>query len=224
MAEASGGRSKPGWVCERSSQEEGHGWRAAVGGVAARAFRAGRVGQGAGAADGVVAQHDQAGVAVRSEVPPRYERCAAGSKLDPFKDEIHQLLKDDAKLTGVRVREEIEPLGYDGGKTIVDDYLREVRPLFLPTRTFQQTVYRPGGICQFDLWQPSREVLVGHGQTRLGYVVFAALGYSRVGAGALVFSKEAVDILLCLLHARSAACSSRTREWRNCRYAGSHET
>ena len=133
--------------------------------------------------------------ALRSEMPPRYERSPAGSKLDPFKDEIHRLLKEDAKLTGVRVREEIEPLGYDGGKTIVDDYLREVRPLFLPARTFQRTVYRSGEICQFDLWQPSREVPVGHGQTRLGYVVFAALGYSRVGAGALIFSKEAVDIL-----------------------------
>ena len=32
---------------------------------------------------------------------------------------------------GVRVRELIEPLGFDGGKTIVDDYLREVRPMFL---------------------------------------------------------------------------------------------
>ena len=31
----------------------------------------------------------------------------------------------------MRVRELIEPLGFRGGKTIVDDYLREVRPLFL---------------------------------------------------------------------------------------------
>ena len=45
----------------------------------------------------------------------------AGSMLDPFKDELHRLLKDDPKLPGVRVREEIEPLGYEGGKTIVDD-------------------------------------------------------------------------------------------------------
>ena len=133
--------------------------------------------------------------ALRSDVPPRYERSPAGSMLDPFKDEIHRLLKDDPKLPGVRVREEIEPLGYEGGKTIVDDYLREVRPLFLPPRTFQRTVYRPGEICQFDLWQPSREIPVGHGQARLGYVVFAEVGYSRLGAGALVFSKEAVDIL-----------------------------
>jgi hypothetical protein len=73
--------------------------------------------------------------------------------------------------------------------------LREVRPIYRPPRTFHRTVYRPGQICQFDLWHPSREIPVGHGQTRIGYVVFAALGYSRVGAGALVFSKEAVDIL-----------------------------
>jgi len=133
--------------------------------------------------------------ALRSDAPPAYRREPAGSMLDPFKDEIHRLLKDDPRLTGVRIREELEPLGFCGGKTIVDDYLREVRPLFLPPRTFQRTVYRPGEICQFDLWQPSREIPVGRGQSRLGYVVFAALGYSRVGAGALIFSKEAVDIL-----------------------------
>ena len=121
--------------------------------------------------------------AVRSEEPPRYQRPAAASKLDPFKDEIHELLRQDPRLPGVRVRELIEPLGFVGGKTIVDDYLREVRPLFLRPRTFQRTVYRPGEVCQFDLWHTSRPVPVGHGQTRQGYVVVAALGYSRVGRG-----------------------------------------
>jgi transposase len=87
-------------------------------------------------------------------------------------------------------------LGFEGGKTIVDDYLREVRPLFLPApRTFQRTVYRPGEMCQFDLWEPRAEIPVGHGQTRRGWVVVACLGYSRVGAGALVFSKKTPDLL-----------------------------
>jgi transposase len=152
--------------------------------------------------------------ALRSDAPPAYRRTPAGSMLDPFKDEIHRLLKDDPKLPGVRVREELEPLGFVGGKTIVDDYLREVRPLFLPPRTFQRTVYRRGEICQFDLWQPSREIPVGHGQTRVGYVVFAALGYSRVGAGALVFSKEAVDILWGMARcARFFGAVPRTLVW-----------
>jgi len=134
-------------------------------------------------------------LALRSQSPPRYERTAAPSKLDPFKEEIHELLRRDPKLPGVRVRELIEPLGFGGGKTIVDDYLREVRPLFAAPRTFQRTVYRPGEICQWDLWQPSALVPVGHGQLRRAWVVVACMGWSRAGAGALIFSKEAPDVL-----------------------------
>ena len=33
--------------------------------------------------------------ALKSDGPPRYSRAASGSKLDPFKDEIHRLLKAD---------------------------------------------------------------------------------------------------------------------------------
>jgi hypothetical protein len=114
--------------------------------------------------------------AVRSDEPPVYRREPAGSKLDSFKDEIHRLLKGDPKLPGQRIRELIAPLGFEGGKTIVDDYVREVRPLFAPPpRTFQRTVYRPGEICcQFDVREPREEVPVGHGQARQGYVVVAA--------------------------------------------------
>jgi transposase len=134
--------------------------------------------------------------AIHSDEPPSYRRTPAGSKLDPFKDEIHRLLHGDPKLPGQRIRELIAPLGFDGGKTIVDDYLREVRPLFAPPpRVFQRTVYRPGEICQFDLWEPKAAIPVGHGQTRRGWVVVACLGYSRAGAGALVFTKQTPDLL-----------------------------
>jgi transposase len=134
--------------------------------------------------------------AINSSEPPVYRRAPAGSKLDPFKDEIHRLLRDDPKLPGVRVRELLDPLGCTASKTVVDDYLREVRPLFAPARrSFQRTVYRPGEICQFDLWQPREEIAVGHGQVRRGWVVIACLGYSRAGAGVLVFSRETHDLL-----------------------------
>jgi transposase len=134
--------------------------------------------------------------ALRSESPPGYQRAPKAGVLDPFKSDIHRLLKDDPKLPGVRVRELLEPLGCAAGKTVVDDYLREIRPLFAPPpRTFQRTVYRRGEICQFDVWQPCAEVPVGHGQTRQGWVVVACLGYSRSGSGVLVFSKESEDLL-----------------------------
>src|SRR5437867_6692247 len=134
--------------------------------------------------------------ALRSGEPPRYRRAPRPSKLDPFRDEVHRLLRLDPCLPGKRLRELLEEQGYAGGKTILDDYLREVRPLFLPRpRTFQRTSYRPGALCQFDLWEPSREIAVGAGQTRRGYVVVGCLPYSRAGAGTLVFSKEAPDLL-----------------------------
>ena len=150
--------------------------------------------------------------AIRSEGPPRYRRAPAASKLDPFKAEIHRLLRDDPRLPGQRVRELIAPLGFTGGKTIVDEYLREVRPLFLPRpRTFQRTIYRPGEICQFDLWEPRADIPVGHGQTRRGWVVVACLGYSRAGAGALIVegdSRSAVGHPPLLVVARRPAADA----------------
>jgi transposase len=134
--------------------------------------------------------------ALASGEPPRYgPRPPRPSKLDRYVPEIERLLADDPRLSGVRVREEIEQLGYDGGKTILDDLLRELRPRFLPPpRSFQRTRYRPGELAQFDLCEPRTEIPVGWGQTRRGYLVTCKLPYSRAFAGALVFSKEFCDI------------------------------
>jgi len=134
--------------------------------------------------------------AVRSEGPPTYRRPPVASKLDPHKEEVHRLLGAEPRMPATRIRELIAESGYTGGRTILDEYLREVRPLFAPPpRTFQRTTYRPGEICQFDLWEPSHPIPVGCGQERRGWVVVACLGYSRAGAGAVIFSKAAHDIL-----------------------------
>jgi len=138
--------------------------------------------------------------ALRREGPPRYERRPRPSKLDPFREEIHRLLRSDPSIPGKRLRELIGELGYEGGKTILDDYLREVRPLFEVKRTYQRTSYRPGELCQFDLFEPSQEIPVGFGQARRGWVVTCCLGWSRAGAGALVFSKQAPDLLWGMSH------------------------
>jgi transposase len=133
--------------------------------------------------------------ALAAETPPAYSRPAGMSKLDPFRDWICEQLRADPGIQSLRLREMAGELGYQGGKTIFDDYVREVRPRFLVKRTFQRTVYRPGELVQCDLWEPRAPVAVGHGQTRRGYVVTAELCWSRVLAGALIFSKEAPDIL-----------------------------
>jgi transposase len=128
-------------------------------------------------------------------VPPRYERRPAGSKLDPFKDWICEQLQAEPRIQSQRLRELATEIGYVGGKSIFDDFVREVRPRFLVARTFQRTVYRPGELVQCDLWEPSEQIPVGHGQHRRGWVVTCEVCWSRVIAGTLVFSKEAPDIL-----------------------------
>jgi transposase len=135
-------------------------------------------------------------VALRSLEPPRYgPRARRPSKVDPFVPAICGLLADEPTLSGVRILEEIQTLGYAGGKTILDDRLRELRPRYLPPpRSFQRTVYRPGELAQFDLCEPRREIPVGYGQTRRGYVVTCKLPYSRSFWGALIFTKEFADI------------------------------
>jgi transposase len=134
--------------------------------------------------------------ALASPEPPSYgPRSKRPSKLNQFRATIEELLADEPALSGVRIREELEKLGYVGGKTILDDLLRELRPRFLPPpRSFQRTRYRPGELAQFDLCEPRSEIPVGWGQTRRGYVVTCELPYSRAFAGALVFSKEFSDI------------------------------
>jgi transposase len=133
--------------------------------------------------------------ALASETPPKYERGSTGSKLDPFKGWICEQLGEEPTIQAQRLREMAVDLGYEGGKTIFDDFVREVRPRFLVRRTFQRTIYRPGELVQCDLWEPREPIAVGHGQTRRGWVVTAELCWSRVIAGSLVFSKEAPDIL-----------------------------
>jgi transposase len=133
--------------------------------------------------------------AVRSGVPPEYERRPAGSKLDPHREEIIRLLRDDPDIPGKRVLEILQDQGYSGGRSILNEHLQQVRPLFRHGRVFQRTTYTPGRIAQWDLWEPPRPIPVGFGHHRRGYVVTGALGYSRVGCGTLVFSKAAPDLL-----------------------------
>lgn len=133
--------------------------------------------------------------AVSSEAPPKYARESAGSKLDPFKEWIGEQLRADPTIPSLRLRELAGELGYAGGKTIFDDYVREIRPRFARPRTFQRTLYRAGELVQCDLWEPRAPVAVGYGQTRRAWVVTAQLCWSRVIAGSLIFSKQAPDIL-----------------------------
>ena len=75
-----------------------------------------------------------------------------GSKLDPYRDRIRELINQH-DLSSVRILEEIRKIGYNGGYTILKEYCRELRK----DRRIQ-ALYRyetdPGKQSQVDLSIP----------------------------------------------------------------------
>jgi transposase len=70
------------------------------------------------------------------------------SKLDPFKDLITQLLEKDPRVSAVRILQILRQQGYEGGKSILGDYLRLVRPR--KVRGFVRVEEQPGESFQVD--------------------------------------------------------------------------
>ncbi len=57
-----------------------------------------------------------------------------------------------------------ERIGWPYSIRVLRDRVAELRPLFVPPDPCQRTFYRPGGLGQFDLWQP--DVLIPPGSAR----------------------------------------------------------
>jgi len=75
--------------------------------------------------------------------PPRYRRKRRGSKLDPYKGSIGVMLERDPRAPASVVFERLRREGYDGGITILKDYLARVRPPRREPRVYQRTSYLP---------------------------------------------------------------------------------
>ena len=97
------------------------------------------------------------------------------SKLDPFKNTILQMLERHA-YTGRQIYQRIRENGYDGGITIVSDYVRKVRPP--KTKAFLKLFFAPGECAQVD-WGSYGTVRVGSTSRRLSFFVMV-LCYSRM--------------------------------------------
>jgi transposase len=72
------------------------------------------------------------------------------SKLDPFKDEIAKMLDMDSTVSGQVIRQRLIPLGFDGGKSILNHYLQTIRKQHQNRRAFIRFESRPGEQFQID--------------------------------------------------------------------------
>src|SRR5207244_12035397 len=113
--------------------------------------------------------------ALRSDVPPRYERSSTGSSVDAVELRITELLGEFPEMAATVIAERI---GWTRGITVLRDRVAELRPLFVPADPCQRTSYAPGELAQWDLWQPDALIPLGFGQSDKLWVVSAVAGFS----------------------------------------------
>ncbi len=97
------------------------------------------------------------------------------SKLDPFKHDILRMLETHP-FSATQVYQSINETGFEGGYTIVKEYVRKVRPRRTPA--FLKLDFLPGECAQVD-WGSYGSVNVGGDRRRLSFFVMV-LCYSRM--------------------------------------------
>lgn len=114
------------------------------------------------------------------------------SKLDPFKRDIGRML-DAHPYTASQIYQRIREQGFDGGYTIVKEYVRKVRPP--KSRAFLTLSFAPGECAQVD-WGSYGSVAVGETRRRLSFFVMV-LCYSRMMYVEFTVSQTMEHFLAC---------------------------
>ena len=117
--------------------------------------------------------------ALSSQLLPTYTTGARPTQLEPFRPRIQTLLDAYPELSGVRIREILHAEGYQGGQTILNDYLRDVRGARHLHPVYVQTNYAPGAYGQID-WATMPDRVLYDGEWRSVYAFLMALCYSRM--------------------------------------------
>jgi transposase len=125
--------------------------------------------------------------------PPR--QC----KLDPFKNDILRMVTAHP-YSAAQVLARIRENGFDGGYTIVKDYLRTIRPRRSPA--YLTLSFAPGECAQVD-WGSFGTVPVGATTRRLSFFVMV-LCYSRMMYLEFTVSQTMEHFLACHQHAFEA--------------------
>ena len=137
--------------------------------------------------------------ALEMQQPPSSQAAPRASLLDPYLEQINNLLAKYPDLSAVRIREEIArgPQGYTGSTIAVRRYLRKVRPA--RGRVYQEVHYQPAQAMQVD-WGECGRVQVGSTMRKVSVFV-AVLCYSRLAYIEFTLSQRKAEFYRGLVNA-----------------------
>src|SRR5215469_16952167 len=128
--------------------------------------------------------------------PARRDRA---SKLDPFKPAIAELLQQDPTANAPVIAQRLQPLGYDGGITIIKDYLRALRRSSASRRAYVRVEPAAGERCDVD-WGHFG-ALPYNGATRKLYAFCLVESHSRKMYLEFTHSQSFETFARCHIHA-----------------------
>jgi transposase len=114
------------------------------------------------------------------------------SKLDPYKNDIVRMLEKHP-FSAMQILIRIGQDGYDGGYSILKEYVRKVRPKKI--KAFLKLCFAPGECAQVD-WGSYGSVAVGSTHRRLSFFVMV-LCHSRMMYVAFTVSQTMEHFLAC---------------------------
>jgi transposase len=134
---------------------------------------------------------------LQNTVPEPQKRPLKPSKLDPYKPYILEKL-NEGPYTAVRLFREIQEMGFNGGETIVRDFIRKVRPKQgVPAIIRYET--KPGIQSQVD-WGELGTIEVD-GKLKKLFCFNMILGYSRMRYVEFTLSMDTPTLIQCHINA-----------------------
>lgn len=125
------------------------------------------------------------------------QQLRRASHLDPYKGLIVRWLEAAHPLSAQQIFQRLREEGYRGGRTILKDYVRRVRPP--QQKSFLKLAFAPGECAQVD-WGEYGTIGVGSTKRRLSFFVMV-LCYSRQMYLEFTVSQTMEHFLACHEHA-----------------------
>lgn len=147
---------------------------------------------------------------LKAPAPARTRRDRA-SKLDPFKPAITDLLRQDPTANAPVIAQRLRPLGYDGGFTIIKDYLRAVRQDSATRRAYVRM--EPAAGERFEIDWGHFGALVYNGATRKLYAFCLVDAHSRKMYLEFTHSQSFETFARCHVHAFQHLGGSARELW-----------